>query len=103
MSRMLSKPAITSSPSVSSSSEAAKKVVGGSCFRSPATTAWRPRSNEVTASCGSTWLASSKITTSNNGRSPGISWLTERGLAIQQGRRANKTSGASASSFLKGR
>ena len=71
------------------STPAAKKVVGGSCRLSPAMTACRPRSSDVTASSGSTWLASSKITTSNSGRSPGMSWLTESGLAIQHGRRAS--------------
>ena len=42
-----------------------KKLVGGNCWVSPITTAVFPLMNAPKASSGFTWLASSKITTSN--------------------------------------
>lgn len=81
----------------------AKNFVGGSWRLSPATITLLPRRIAGTASAGSIWLASSKMTRSKNWRSAGSSWLTTRGLIIQQGLSANKTSGAAPKSWRTGR
>ena len=54
-----------SSSSSSSAVLAEKKLVGGSCISSPTTITCLPRNSDGTASSSGTWLASSKITTSN--------------------------------------
>ena len=105
VSRRLSNPSIAefdSSSSNSSSSAAAKKVVGGSCHLSPATTRCVPRMTAGIASSGRTWLASSKMTKSKH-RVVSRSWLTDSGLAIQQGHTAVSTCRASAKSARRAR
>ena len=79
-----------------------KKLVGGSCRSSPATTTWVPREIAETACAGGICDASSKITTSNQ-RPGGSTEATTSGLIAQHGLIAVSVSPARGSSSRSGR
>ena len=82
-----------------------KKDVGGNCWVSPITTAVLPLINAPNASSGLTWLASSKITTSNcNSSFVGSRYCaTDNGLIIKHGFILLMIPPAFSNNFLTGR
>ena len=78
---------VASSSSLSASDIWSKNEVGGNCWVSPMTTAVFPLMKAPNASSGFTWLASSKITTSNcNSSLVGSKYCAiDRGDIIKQG------------------